>query len=319
MRIASQLVRYATFALAVFGLYLMSQVLQLTHASQNPDIPPPPVPPPAKPFQSSIAGTGLLEALSENVSIGVPVPGLVSEVMVKVSDQVKEGDVLMKIDDRELRAQLVTQKANVAVAKAAVEVKAANLAKVQDTLDRLNSVGDKRAISMDDLKNRTNDVLVAKADAESAKAQLHAAEAAVQASEMLLERLTIKAPRAGSILQVNIRPGEFASTQPRLAPIILGDLEKLQIRCDIDEQNAVRVRPGMTAKAYVKGDRENAIPLSFVRIEPFVIPKTSLTGSSTERVDTRVLQVIYSLQIPKDRTLYVGQQVDVFMDAGKSE
>jgi HlyD family secretion protein len=319
MRFTSVLIRYATFGLAGLGLYLMMHVLQLTHASQNPGIAPPAVPPPAKPYAQSLAGTGLLEALSENVSIGVPVPGLVNEVMVKVSDQVKEGDVLMKIDDRELKAQLITQKANVLVAKAAVDVKVANLDKVQDMLNRLNAVEDKRAISMDDLKNRTNDVLVAKADTESAKAQLLAAEAAVTTSELLLERLIVKAPRAGSILQVNIRPGEFASTQPRLAPLILGDLEKLQVRCDIDEQNAVRVRPGMNAKAYVKGDRDNAIPLSFVRIEPFVIPKTSLTGSSTERVDTRVLQVIYSLQIPQDRALYVGQQVDVFIDAAGAE
>jgi len=71
----------------------------------------------------------------------------------------------------------------------------------------------------------------------------------------------------------------------------------------------------MAAQAYVKGDSKNAIPLQFIRIEPFVIPKTSLTGSSSERVDTRVLQVIYSLQLPKDRQLYVGQQVDVFIDA----
>lgn len=318
MRIVSQIIRYATFVLAGLGIYLMTQVLQLTHASQNPVIPPPPVEPPVKPFEKSIAGTGLLEALSENVSIGVPVPGLVSEVMVKVSDTVKTGDVLMKIDDRELQAQLVTQKANVLVAKASVEVKAANLTKVQDTLDRLNAVEDKRAISMDDLKNRTNDVLVAKADAEAAKAQLQAAEAAVKASEMLLERMVIKAPRDGSILQVNIRPGEFAGTQPKSPPLILGDLEKLQVRCDIDEQNAVRIRPGMSAEAYVKGDSKNAIPLTFVRIEPFVIPKVSLTGSSTERVDTRVLQVIYSLQKPKGRSLYVGQQVDVFIDASSA-
>jgi hypothetical protein len=87
----------------------------------------------------------------------------------------------------------------------------------------------------------------------------------------------------------------------------------LQIRCDIDEQNAVRVFGDMPAIAYVKGDSANQVPLTFVRIEPFVIPKMSLTGSSTERVDTRVLQVIYSLAKPTEHPLYVGQQVDVFI------
>jgi hypothetical protein len=54
--------------------------------------------------------------------------------------------------------------------------------------------------------------------------------------------------------------------------------------------------------------------LRFVRIDPFVVPKKSLTGESAERVDTRVLQIIYQLDKPADRPLYVGQQVDVFIE-----
>ena len=65
----------------------------------------------------------------------------------------------------------------------------------------------------------------------------------------------------------------------------------------------------------MKGDPTVTFPLVFTRIEPYVIPKVSLTGSSTERVDTRVLQVIYSLTRPTDPPLYVGQQVDVFIEA----
>jgi hypothetical protein len=53
---------------------------------------------------------------------------------------------------------------------------------------------------------------------------------------------------------------------------------------------------------------------SYIRVEPYVVPKRSLTGDSTERVDTRVLQVIYSFYkgaLP----IYVGQQMDVFIEA----
>ncbi len=318
MRFLNQFLRYATFAAAIGGIWMMTQVLQLIHASESATIPPPPVAPPTKPFEHNIAGTGILEALSENVAIGVPQAGLVTEVRVKVSDKVKKGDEIMKIDDRELTAQLITQRASVAVSQATIELKQATLAKMQDMLDRMNAVPDKRAISMDDLKNRNNDVLVAKADVSAAKAQLLAAEAAVKSTETLLERLTIAAPRDGTILQVNIRAGEYASTQPKAAPIILGDLDQLQVRTDIDEQSATRIRPGQAAKAFVKGDTQHAVALKFVRIEPYVIPKVSLTGSSTERVDTRVLQVIYSLQRPTDPPLYVGQQMDVFIEAADS-
>ena len=55
------------------------------------------------------------------------------------------------------------------------------------------------------------------------------------------------------------------------------------------------------------------IPLTFVRVEPYVVPKRSLTGDNTERVDTRVLQVIYEVATT-DQTLFVGQQMDVFLD-----
>jgi len=91
------------------------------------------------------------------------------------------------------------------------------------------------------------------------------------------------------VIQVNIRAGEFAASSPKAPAIIVGETGRLQVRADVDEQNATRIRPGQRAVAFLKGDREVAIPLEFVRIEPFVIPKVSLTGASTERVDTRVL------------------------------
>ena len=132
---------------------------------------------------------------------------------------------------------------------------------------------------------------------------------------LLIERLTIRAPRVGTIIQVNVRAGEYAATSPKTPAMILGETDRLQVRADIDEQNATRIRAGQAAFAYLKGDPTITFPLEFVRIEPYVIPKVSLTGSSTERVDTRVLQIIYSLTRPTDPPLYVGQQVDVFIEA----
>lgn len=312
MKVFPLLIRYGSIVLAVLGVWQMTQVLQVIRAQENP-IPPPPVAPPAKPFAKGVAATGILEAADENVSIGTPMPGLVTKVMVKVWDKVQTGQELMQLDDRELRAQLIGQEASIAVNQANLDIALAQLAKVQDMLDRLKSVTDQRAITQDDLRNRTNDVIVSKAQAAQAKAQLDAAHAAVKQTKLLTERLTVRAPRAGSILQVNIRAGEYASPQNRQAAITLGDVGMLQVRADVDEQNAMSVRADQPAKAYLKGDSKTAYDLEFVRIDPFVIPKQSLTGASTERVDTRVLQVIYRLKLPEKKTLYVGQQVDVFI------
>jgi len=88
------------------------------------------------------------------------------------------------------------------------------------------------------------------------------------------------------------------------------------VRVDVDESEAWRVREGAHAIGHVRGNADLKTPLQFVRFEPFVVPKQSLTGDSTERVDTRVLQVIYRVE-REDVRLFVGQQLDVFIDAAR--
>jgi RND family efflux transporter MFP subunit len=312
MKLVSTSIRWFTFILAAAGVVAMGLVLQ-TIRSQESAIPPPPVAPPQKNAPDDIAATGILEAQGENVAIGVPVPGLVEAVKVTVNQTVKAGDPLLILDDRELRASLLKQKAAIVVAEANLTVAQAQFAKMQDMMDRLKSVPDQRAISQDDLRNRTNDALVAKAQQLAAEAQLAAAKADVQQTELLIDRLTVKAPRNGTILQVNIRAGEYASPQNKQPALVLGDISTLHVRADVDEQNAMGVAPGLDATFSLKSDSSRKFKVQFVRIEPYVIPKVSLTGASTERVDTRVLQVIYKLDKPKDQNLYVGQQVDVFI------
>jgi len=138
----------------------------------------------------------------------------------------------------------------------------------------------------------------------------------------MFRRYQIISPIDGTVLQVNVRKGEFVAAGQK-APIVVGNIEQLQIRCDVDEQLATRVREGLPAKGYLKGEStrvgagDRAIPLKFLRIEPFVIPKASLTGASIERVDTRVLQVIYQFDRPADHNIFVGQQMDVYIDTSK--
>jgi len=315
MNFFSKLIRYATLFGAIFGVWMIVMVTRTQAAKDLPPAGEPPVPPPAKPFEHAVAATGILEALSDNVSIGVPVPGVVTEVSVKVNDPVKKDQPLFKVDDRDLRAEELSTRAQQQVSQAQIEVSQAQLGKLEAQLARLQSVNDPRAVSKDDLENRQQDVAVARAQLAAAKAQMASSDIALKRISLLIERLTVRAPRDGNILQVNVRTGEYAATSPKSPAMIIGDTDKLQIRADVDEQNATRIRPGQKAIAYLKGDPKVTFPLEFVRVEPYVIPKVSLTGASTERVDTRVLQVIYSLKRPENPPLYVGQQVDVFIEA----
>jgi multidrug resistance efflux pump len=120
------------------------------------------------------------------------------------------------------------------------------------------------------------------------------------------------------VLQINVRPGEFVGAPPGQALVVLGNVGRLHVRVDIDEHDIPRFRPGAPARAMLRGNPRQEYPLTFVRVEPYVVPKRSLTGDNTERVDTRVLQVIYALE-PEERTVYVGQQLDVFLDAAAAE
>jgi hypothetical protein len=311
----SKILRYGTIVAAIAGIYLMVQALQAQAKNQPVLGGDPPVMPPAKPFKQSVAATGILEALSENVAIGVPLPGLVTKVLVKVNDRVEKDQPLLKLDDRDLEADKLSNQAQQQISRAQITVSEAQLAKLESQLQRLSAVTDRRAVSQDELENSRQDVAVSKAQLVAAKAQLTVSENALKRINLLIERLTIRAPRVGTIIQVNVRAGEYAATSPKTPAMILGETDKLQVRADIDEQNATRIRAGQAAFAYLKGDPTITFPLEFVRIEPYVIPKVSLTGSSTERVDTRVLQIIYSLTRPTDPPLYVGQQVDVFIEA----
>lgn len=317
MNLISHLLRYGSLLAAAAGFYAITAVARTQQEKQMPPPGEPPVAPAAKPFRSAVAGTGILEALSENVAIGVPAPGLVTRIDVAVNQSVTAGAPLFQLDDRELRAELpaLTAKADVAAAQIAVEE--AQLTKMQAQFTRLNALKESRAISLEDLDDRRNDVRVAEARLAAARAAAVEAAAARSRAEALIDRLTVRAPRDGTVLQVNIRAGEFAGTSPKAPAMILGDTDRLQVRVDVDEQSASRIRPGTAARANLKGMPDVSFPLEFQRIEPFVIPKVSLTGASTERVDTRVLQVIYALPRPDHPPVYVGQQVDVFIEAAE--
>jgi HlyD family secretion protein len=121
-------------------------------------------------------------------------------------------------------------------------------------------------------------------------------------------------PINGDVLQSDVRLGQYAATGQLEKPLMmLGNVEPMNVRVDIDEQDAWRVREGAPATATVLGNSEQRVNLTFVRFEPYVLPKKWLTGNSTERTDTRVLQAIFRIQ-PSRLPLFVGQQLDVFTD-----
>ncbi|WP_367026937.1 efflux RND transporter periplasmic adaptor subunit [Methylococcus sp. ANG] len=293
----------------LFGVY------SVVTGNQPPPVAPAVVEPSRPPFNSYIAGAGIVEARSRNIGIGTPLPGLVKNVEVKVGDRVEAGTVLFRLDDREPLAELEVRRADLLKAQAGVVEAEASLTDVNTLLALAEAVTDERAISAEDIKRRRNAVLIAKARLETAHAQVRQAEAQLASVQTTLDRMVVRAPIRGEILQVNVRIGEYATTGFLSTPlVIMGDMDRLHIRVDIDENDAWRFRKDGKAYGYLRGNSRLGTGLTLAYVEPYVVPKHSLTGDSTERVDTRVLQVLYSFD-PEALPVFVGQQMDVFIEA----
>lgn len=337
--------------LAILGVIVA--VYTVVQGSKPPVPLPPAVEPPTAPYTNFVAGSALVETNTQNIAIGTPVGGLVVEVLAKVGDHVTKGQVLFRLDDRQIKAELVSREAALAISKAQLEKlrlgtrpeeipgararlaeAEATLADLKNQLALIEKVQDQRAVSAEEIASRRfavqgGEARVSQAraalalleagtwsaDISVAEAQVASAQASADATKVDLDRLQVRAPVDGQVLQVNIRAGEFAQAGPSSTPLMLmGGVTPLHVRVDVDENDAWRVKAGAEAMAYVRGNKDISAPLTFVRFEPYVVPKKSLTGESTERVDTRVLQVIYSFD-PKDLPIYVGQQMDIYIKA----
>jgi multidrug resistance efflux pump len=339
---------------AIAGAMLLFAIYHVVTAQQASPNLPPPVEPARSPFGSTLAASGVVEAETENIAVGSHLPGVVVEVAVKVGQAVPAGAPLFRLDDRQLQSELALREANLEAARAqlakleaqprAEELPAAE-ARVREAqatfeswsdqyerarrLSANGAIGDEEVVKLRQSRQAAQEqrdraraelaLLMAGAwapDKAVARAGVAQMQAQLDMTRTEIDRLCVRAPIAGEVLQVNVRPGEFVGAPPGQALAVLGTTDRLHVRVDVDENDIHRFRADAPATARLRGDPRQEFPLRFVRIEPYVIPKKSLTGANTERIDTRVLQVIFAVE-PGAPRLFVGQQVDTFVDVGK--
>ncbi|MDB6063479.1 MAG: putative Membrane-fusion protein [Verrucomicrobiaceae bacterium] len=259
----------------------------------------PAINPPTSPYQTTVAGIGVVEPRSEMLALGTELPGIVRTIDVKVGAKVKPGDLLFSLDQRDIDAQIKTLQANLAATRVQAQDAAAQF-------ESISTVRDSHAIAKDDFNKR-------RYASEYAKARIDEISAQLEQARVTKERMNIRAPIAGQILEVNVRPGEFAANANLGQPLMrMGDTAVRHVRVEVDEENAALVRADSVAKGFLRGDTQQALPLQFVRFEPYAKLKQNLAVAG-QRVDTRVIQVIYALP-EKTPPLFIGQQLDVFID-----
>ena len=271
-----------------------------------------------------VAGSGVVEPSSEIIDIGTAVSGLVSRVLVRPGDYVSRGQPLFTIDDRSVRARLQEAEAGIAQARAAIAEAQSSAGTASRNLALFRSVADPAAVSRAEIVRAEGEVSAARSRAASARAQLAAAEASAASARTELGRLTVTAPISGTILRAEVKPGEFVTAGNQgggnAVPFLqMGETRPLHVRIDIDEDEIARLDSGAPAFVSPRGAANRQVEARFVRAEPLVVPKRSLTNSAAERVDVRVLQVIYALPEGSADQFRIGQQVDAFIPAQRQQ
>lgn len=292
MKISKQIIpllAIGAFSFALFSLY------RPPAKEENP----PELVVPKSQYERNVAGIGVVEPKSELIAIGTELSGVVRTVAIRPGQHVQKGDILFMMDQRDIDAQIGVLTSSLKAA----EIQAQD---VEAQLEIVSKIKDSRALSQDEFNRK-------RYAADLAVAKIQEVQAQLDQALTTKARLTVQAPIDGVILEVNIRPGEFAAAGDVKTPLILmGDLSTLHVRTEVDEENAGYISKESLAKGFLRGNPERSIPLQFVRFEPYVKPKKNLNVAG-QRVDTRVVQVIYALP-QNSEEVYVGRQMDVFIE-----
>ncbi len=286
------------FGLAALGL-LAGLIAAHYMGEKSPPLPPA-FKPAENPYPAGIYAEGIIESRQPSAS-DIPlfpeVSATVIRILVSEGESVAKGAPLIQLDDSVPKAQMDASRA---LWQSAAET----LAK-----DRSAYAIDRGAVSRDAL--------------DTAR---HAAETAwgnFQAAAALEDKYTLRVPSSGVVLAVNVTTRSYVSSQGVYNPytqgydpaVLLGSsVEGLQVRCYVDEILIPRLPPPDRIKAQmaIRGT-DVRVPLSYQRIQPYVSPKIELTDERQERVDVRVLPVIFSFPRPAKVRVFAGELVDVYI------
>jgi HlyD family secretion protein len=286
--------------------------------------------------------TRITAAEGQTVRKGAPLFVLDDSVQKAIAEQQKSQAAAALALLEQLKAQ--PRKETLEIAKAQVDLARANLKTAQDQLAKQRRSYElyPKSVSQDALDNAENAFNAAKANLEvvqrqydltragawvydirNQESQYNAFASAAASSGALLAKYTVRAPADGVVLSINAAVGSFVSPQGTYATYTQGfkpvavmgvPQDHMGVRCYVDEILIHRLPPAqeMKAEMFVRGT-DIRLPLQYVRVQPYVSPKVELSNQRTERVDVRVLPVIFRFEKPKDAYLYPGQLVDVYI------
>jgi len=256
------------------------------------------------PFKHFIAGTGVIEPTSKNIIIGSEVSGVINKVYKKNNQTIKRGDLLFSLNDNVVENKL----------KYAQVQRAILFAKLQLAKHQYELIKEFKKLSPDMVTSKQ--FSLTKDKYQLALISLEALDEKLKVIKKQKSFYKIYSPINGRILNSTLTVGSYFNKNNPNKSLVIGS-KKLNLQVSIDEYDIWRFKENTSAIAFVRGNQKIKIKLAYLYTIPYLVQKNIFSGKNTEKIDTKVLRIVYQLPDNISFPLYVGQQLDVFVQTDK--
>lgn len=240
-------------------------------------------------------------------------PGLVTRIAVEKGSQVRQGDLLLQLDDSEHRAQVELAERSLDATRASAEQARAEADQAVRLSRRARSLAEAAVVSETALELEETRALTTQAASVAAEARVREAEAAVAVARATLAKTTLTAPFDGVVLDVTTEVGEWISPAPPgvfIPPVIdLIDPTALYVSAPIDEADVARVRVRAPVRITLDAFREMGFDGTLTYISSFVE-----TREDQNRI-LRVEVVFAEKALPSNLLPGLSADVEIILDA----
>ncbi|MGV9006850.1 MAG: efflux RND transporter periplasmic adaptor subunit [Brevundimonas sp.] len=249
-------------------------------------------------------GRGVIDADPGLISIAAPTDGIVRTVDLKEGDQVTEGAIVARLDDRLARLVLDAAGADISETDARAASAVVRVAGAEAEAARLQRLASVDAGTQQEADQARQVTQLARADLATARRSAVAARAHRRLDAYAVEARTVTAPVAGRVIRRSVSDGTWVGAGTPL--FLLEPAGARIVRAELDEAFADRLRPGMAATVSLEANPMRTFPARIERVSEMFGPSTIL-GDPTAPTDTRSLEIVLSLQ--GGGALRLGQRV----------
>ena len=304
---------------------------------------------PANKEEVVVAAPGLLEPVTEELKIGSELGGRIRAVLVEEGDRVRQGQIVVTLEDDEYQARIRTAEAAVKqreselqrllagarreerqIARYQAEEAQAILNNSRIELRRREELFKTGDISKEDLERAQRDYNVAAArsdqasqnqalvnaearsdDIAKAQAAIDVAKSQLAESRTLLAKTIIRCPINAIVLRKHLKTGENVFVDSNTPILTIGDTAGMRVRVDVDEADIGKIQVGQKAYVSVQAYGDKKFWGRVVRISQILGKKNIRTEEPTERIDKKILETL--IELDEASKLPPGLRVNAFI------